>query len=210
MSFIVKTCTPRLADDLLLAIVEVADADEDGVLGQHLRREAADARQLGRLGAEQRRERHAVDVAAGRTSPACSCRRARRPRSGRAASRRGGGSPRSPRPSPAREASDRRRARAGSRPSRAPPSDVLYSCSQTRAISRMYFLLGSPSALVSGIGATRSPSSTTGMPSAGQPLAEAGDPKRRRPHVDAAAVAAEIERHADDVNRARACATSDS
>ena len=31
-------------------------------------------------------------------------------------------------------------------------------------------------------------------------LAEPGDPERGRPHVDAAAVAAEIERHADDVN----------
>ena len=53
-----------VADDLLFAFVEIADADEHGVLGQHFRREAADPRQLGRLGAEQRRERHAVDVAA--------------------------------------------------------------------------------------------------------------------------------------------------
>ena len=31
-------------------------------------------------------------------------------------------------------------------------------------------------------------------------LAEAGDAERRRPHVDAAAAAAEVERHADDVD----------
>ena len=35
----------------------------------------------------------------------------------------------------------------------------------------------------------------------GDALAEAGDAKRRRAHVDAAPAAAEIERHADDVNR---------
>ena len=56
----------RVADGDLLALVEVADADEDGLRRQHLGRRAADARQLGRLGAEQRRERHAVDVAAQR------------------------------------------------------------------------------------------------------------------------------------------------
>ena len=33
-----------------------------------------------------------------------------------------------------------------------------------------------------------------------QPFAEPGDAKRRGPHVDAAAVAAEVERHADDVH----------
>src|SRR6185436_16471919 len=37
---------------------------------------------------------------------------------------------------------------------------------QTRAISRMYFLPGSPNDFVSGIGATRSPASTTVAPSA--------------------------------------------
>ena len=34
----------------------------------------------------------------------------------------------------------------------------------------------------------------------GQALAEPGDPERGRSHVDAAAVAAEVERDADDVN----------
>ena len=34
----------------------------------------------------------------------------------------------------------------------------------------------------------------------GNALAEAGDPECRRPHVDAAPVAAEVERHADEVN----------
>ena len=36
---------------------------------------------------------------------------------------------------------------------------------------------------------------------AGEAIAEAGDAKRRRPHVHAAAVAAEVEGHADDVDR---------
>ena len=34
----------------------------------------------------------------------------------------------------------------------------------------------------------------------GEPLAEAGDAERGRPHVDAAPAAAEVERHADDVD----------
>ena len=38
----------------------------------------------------------------------------------------------------------------------------------------------------------------------GELLAEAGDAKRRRPHVGAAPVAAEIERHADDVDGSHA------
>ena len=53
---------------------------------------------------------------------------------------------------------------------------------------------------VSGIGEAMSPLSTTRTPSAVELLAEAGNAKRRRPHVGAAAVAAEIERNADDVN----------
>ncbi len=39
-----------------------------------------------------------------------------------------------------------------------------------------------------------------GVAERGDALAEAGDAKRRRPHVDAAPAAAEVERHADDVN----------
>ena len=75
------------------------------------------------------------------------------------------------------------------------------SCRHTLAISPMYFFRSSAGRCVSGIGAGRSPLSTTCVPSARDALAEAGDAKRRRPHVDAAAAAAEIERHADDVDR---------
>ena len=39
-----------------------------------------------------------------------------------------------------------------------------------------------------------------GVAEGGEPLAEAGDAKRRRPHVHAAPAAAEIERHADHVD----------
>src|SRR5262245_38751399 len=52
------------ADDLLFTFVEVTDADEHGVLGEHLGREATDPGQLGGLGAEEGRQRHAMDVAA--------------------------------------------------------------------------------------------------------------------------------------------------
>ncbi len=55
----------RRADAILLALVEIPDADEHGVLGQH-RRRRADRRELRRFLPEQRRERHAVHVAAGR------------------------------------------------------------------------------------------------------------------------------------------------
>jgi len=41
-----------------------------------------------------------------------------------------------------------------------------------------------------------------GHPERGQPFAKTGNPEGGRPHVDAAAVAAEIQRDADDVNRA--------
>ena len=46
-----------------------------------------------------------------------------------------------------------------------------------------------------------SPLSTTWQAERGELLAEAGDAERRRPHVDAAAAGAEIQRHADEVNR---------
>ncbi len=56
----------RRAHQLLFPIVEIAHADEDGVRGQHLRRETGDAGELRRFRAEERRERHAVHVAARR------------------------------------------------------------------------------------------------------------------------------------------------
>jgi hypothetical protein len=76
-------------------------------------------------------------------------------------------------------------------------SDVLYSRSQTRAISRMYFLLGSPNAFrdrrheVARV--------HDGNAESGQALAESGDAERGRPHVHAAPVAAKIQGNADDV-----------
>ena len=42
-----------------------------------------------------------------------------------------------------------------------------------------------------------------GDPERREPLGESGDPKRRRSHVDAAAIAAEVERDADEVKRLR-------
>ena len=55
----------RVADLLLLERVQVADADEHRPVRAHFRRARADLRELGRLRPEQRRERHAVHVAAG-------------------------------------------------------------------------------------------------------------------------------------------------
>jgi hypothetical protein len=63
MSFIVKTCTPESRTAIFLACVEISDPDEDGMRGQHLRRKGADLRELGRLRSEQRRQRHAMDIA---------------------------------------------------------------------------------------------------------------------------------------------------
>ena len=120
MSFIVKTCTRDVATRLLLAIVEIADADAAPCARGRTFGEKPPIRdELGRLGPEQRGERHAVHVAARRSrrrvhvavrvdpdqaerlaAPA----RARRPMR---------------RHRPGREASGRRRARAGGRRPRA-------------------------------------------------------------------------------------------
>ncbi len=64
----------------------------------------------------------------------------------------------------------------------------------------MYFLPGSPADVVSGIGATEIPIVHDRHAERRQALAEPGNAEGGRPHVDAAAVAAEVERHADDVN----------
>ena len=58
---------PGAADEILLTIVEIADADQRRVLWERGRREPADRGQLGRFGTEQRSQWHAVDVAARRT-----------------------------------------------------------------------------------------------------------------------------------------------
>ena len=189
----------RLTDDLLFAFVEIADADEDGVLGQHLRREAADPRQLGGLGAEQRRERHAVDVAAGRTRrrvhvavrvdpdqadrlllPADEIGR-RGDRSGRQA---------------VIAAEDERKPALLERRERglvqllADPGDLAD-----------VFLAGIAERFRFRDRRDDIPFVDDRHAERGQPFANARDPKRGRSHVDAAAVAAEVERHADDVNR---------
>ena len=135
------------------------------MLRQHLRREAADPRQLRRLGAEQRRERHPVDVAARRRGRRVHVAVRVHPDQAERLAARGGRSRRSPRPSRP-PGCGRRRARSGCRRARARRATSCRAARRPSAISRMYFLAGSPSALISGIGATRSPSSTTGKPSA--------------------------------------------
>jgi hypothetical protein len=56
----------RIPDSDLLAFVQIANADEHRVGGMDLWGSPADSGQLRRLAAEQRGERHAVDVAAQR------------------------------------------------------------------------------------------------------------------------------------------------
>ena len=58
----------------------------------------------------------------------------------------------------------------------------------------MYFLLGSPSVLRFRNRRDEIAFVDDRQPSAVEPLAEPGDAKRRRSHVDAAAAAAEVER----------------
>ena len=67
-------------------------------------------------------------------------------------------------------------------------------------MSRMYFLCSSRSSCVSGIGAGQIALVDDRVAERRDLLAEAGDAQRRRPHVDAAAAAAEVERDADDVD----------
>ncbi len=64
----------------------------------------------------------------------------------------------------------------------------------------MYFFCASPGTLVSGIGACDVALVGHVEAERGDALAEAGDAEGRRPHVHAAPAAAEVQRHADDVN----------
>ena len=134
------------------------------------------------------------------SSPACSCRRAHPPRSGPS------GRDEVRRTHAALAATDPAArlwsppSTSGSAPASSDFSAASWSRWQTLAISPMYFFRSSAGRCVSGIGAGRSPLSTTRAAERRDAVAEAGDPERRRSHVDAAAAAAEIERHADDVN----------
>ena len=127
MSFIVKTWTPRRRGSRSFSRSSRLRTPMSTVCVRRApsARSRRCATSSAGSGAEQRRERHAVDVAARATSPACSCRRARPPRAGRSAL--AVAPPRSPptrRPT-RRRASDRRRARAAARLPRATASDVL-------------------------------------------------------------------------------------
>ena len=155
----------RFADDLLLALVEIADADQHGVLGRHLRREAADARELRRLRSEQRGERHAVDVAAAggrrrvhvavRVHPDQAERLLVAPDEVRRGRDRSGGegvvAAEHERNAPFLEDRERR---------------LVEPLADARDLADVSSCSDRPNAFISGIGATRSPASTTGMPSA--------------------------------------------
>ena len=179
MSFIVKTCTLRVADGDLLALVEVAHADEHGVRGQHLRRQAADLRELApaRVRAAPRAACRARCRSA--TSPACSCRRARRPTAGRSAAR-ASASPTSAAAAtePGAEAvvaAEHERHRAfDQRLERG----LVQLLADLRDVARCTSAGSSRGACVSGIGAGRSPLSATVKPSAAicSPARRSGTP----------------------------------
>ena len=154
------------ADLLLFLLVEVADADEHRVLRQDGRRRPIAASSRGSCPSSAASGMPCT-LPAGRRLAACSCRRARRPRSGRAVSTScAAPSRRLPRPSRPRGC-DRRRAPAATRPPRATARQTWYSVWQTLAIVADVFLLARrPGACVSGIGVGRSPLSTTVRPSA--------------------------------------------
>ena len=69
-------------------------------------------------------------------------------------------------------------------------------------MSRIYFFRSSRSALRFRNGRREIAFVDDGAAEAADSLAETGDAEGGGPHVDAAAVAAEIERHADDVHLA--------
>ena len=68
----------------------------------------------------------------------------------------------------------------------------------------MYFFFGSPSDFTSGIGADEVAFIDDGDAERREPFGEAGDAKCGGPHVDAAAIAAEVERDANEVESVRA------
>ncbi len=187
------------AKDLLLARVEIAYPDEHGVLRSDLRREAADARQFRGLGPEQRRQRHAVDVAAVRrgrrvdvavrVDPDQSERFVFAPHELRGRRDRSRGE------AVIAAEHDRQRAllQGGERrlvqlfADARDFADVLL----LRIAERLDFRDGRDEvAFVD-----------DGHSERGEPLRQSGDAKRGRSHVDAAPVAAEVERDADQVNR---------
>ena len=189
----------RGAHDLLLPLVEIADADQHGVLGLHLRREPADSRQLRRLLAEQRRERHAVDVAAAarrrRVHVAVRVDPDQADPPVAAAHEIRGGRNRAGREAVVAAEHERHAALLESRERRLvqPLADLrdLADVLLLRVAGGLDFRdRRDEIALVDDRHAER-----------GQAFAEAGNPERGGSHVDAAAVAAEIQRHADDVNR---------
>ena len=189
----------RIAHRDFFALVEVADADDGGVSRQHLRRERADLRELDRFGAEQRGERHAVDVP--------------RKRRGRRVHVAVGVDPQQSQRQLFRFLRPfRRRRRRSSRQAVVAAENDRHRPFVERRQRRLIQLLAHPGdvadvllALVAELlrfGNRRRQIAFVDERAAegGDAFAESGDPERGRSHVDAAAVAAEIQRHADDVD----------
>jgi hypothetical protein len=189
----------RVANGNFLALIQVPHADDDGIGGQHLRGEAADARELGRLGPQKGRQRHPVNVAA---------------------ERRAGSVHVAVRVDP--QESDRQSLRfsrpSGGRRHRACGETVIAAEHQRhrplverqkRGLIELLTDIGDVVDIFLPLVAKRLRFRNRrreiafiddGAAEATEALAETGDAERGRPHVDAAAVAAEIERHADDVD----------
>ena len=188
----------RRAHELLLDLVEIADADEHRVSASTAGSSPPMRASSARLGAEQRRQRHAVHVAGlarlGRVHVAVRIdpdepellaalaqkRRRRRDRS------------RAEAVIAAEHDRNRaffERAERALKQLLADARDVLDVALVLVARTLGFGNRGGDVALVD-----------DRAPEAGEMLADAGDAKRRRPHVGAATIAAEVERNADDVD----------
>ena len=185
------------AEQLALAGVERADADERDATGLHRRqRPARRARTTDRRDRARRRAPFRAHSRSA-TTPACSGRRARRSRRHRPDRAR----------TPSRRAcrarsNGRRRARAAPHPSRARRATSLATPSHSSRICDRNRALSSPTAVDSGIGACTSPSVLDGDAELlGEMLPKPRVPDRRRAHVDAATILSEIERRADHDDR---------
>ena len=200
MSFIVKTWTCESRTAAFSRSSRLRTPMSTVCAGSTLGDQPADARQLRRFRAEQRGERHAVHVAAGRgrrrvhVAVRVDPEQADRQVASSAA-------PIAPRPRPnRRRGCDRRRARAASRPLESESSAVWYSClAHLGDVVDVLLALVAP-LLRFGNRRRQIAAIDDRLAELRQAFAEPGDAERRRPHVDAAAAAAKVQRHADDVD----------
>ncbi len=199
-SVIVYVLTRERAQALALAGVERADADQDGAALVDRRRRPASARRSARRPSRARRSGPCRGRCPTASSPACCSRRARRTRSSRPARGRARARRR-----PRARASGRRPARAAARRRGSGPRRGRRSRSQTdEDLRRGTWRATSPSSSASIGSSATVPRSWTPSPRPASRPDEAGVADRGGPHVDAAATLPEVERGAEDGDRAGA------